>query len=90
MAGLLARVPLWLWLVWVALVFVTAIVLAPRRTRAPSGRAKRLQRIGGQVLLGVAIVIVRADTALVATLLAALGGAVYGNASSAERRKDAD
>ena len=90
MAAVLAGLPLWLWLLWIALVFVTAIVLAPRRERVPSGTAKRLQRIGGQVLLGVAIVQVRADTALVATVLAALGGAVYGNAAGTQREKRGD
>jgi hypothetical protein len=85
MPAFLTGLPVWVWLVWVALIFLTAIVVAPRRRTAPQPRRKRLMQISGQVLLGAAMVIVRAETAPIATLLAALGGAIYGNASGSER-----
>lgn len=90
MPAFLTGLPVWAWLVWVAMVFLSAIVIAPRRRTAPPPRTKRLMQIGGQILLGAGMVIVRAETAAVATLLAALGGAIYGNASGNEHGRHRD
>lgn len=87
MPAWLTNIPLWLWLVWVVLVWLAAVVIAPRRRGVPSPRNQRLLRIAGQVLLGAAMFTIRAETAAVATLLAALGGAVYGNASGETPRR---
>lgn len=88
--ALLGSVPVWLWFVWLLLVFASAMVLTPRQPQAPGAALARALRGVALLLLGAALLLVRADTALLTTLLAALGGALYGNASRARRSGGSD